>query len=302
MDRRRWLLALLSGAALILFPGPADQAAAPDVVARAGTHPDDGAPEAGDSGGRPGDPAGVRPGADHPQPSAGPSLCRPDLPPSAPPTTRYLDENPLLGPARLPTASPLGPLLAGYQRFGGLTESRFLARYTTGTPAGYVFPPANGFLVAPDGTPLKTRQTLLAGYRLDRFGFAGGAFLAPLGTPVSARSLAPQNLDTPPLPAPRPALPSAAPLANYHTYCVLKPFDVDSGPTAPWFAQPGLGTQFQLNPAYLPQAGANLTVQWLVDHRFLVEESLAGTAGECVTDSAPRRGGTGGGVPAVHVC
>ncbi|SCE71211.1 Protein of unknown function [Micromonospora purpureochromogenes] len=224
MDRRRWLLALLSGAALILFPGPADQAA--------GT-------------------------------------------------------------------SPLGPLLAGYQRFGGLTESRFLARYTTDTPAEYVFPPVNGFVVAPDGTPLKTRQTLLAGYRLDRFGFAGGAFLAPLGTPVSARSLAPQSLDTPPLPAPRPALPSAAPLANYHTYCVLKPFDVDSGPTAPWFAQPGLGTQFQLNPAYLPQAGANLTVQWLVDHQFLVEESLAG--GVCVTDGVPRRGGTGGGIAAVHV-
>ncbi|NYF56255.1 TNT domain-containing protein [Micromonospora purpureochromogenes] len=296
MDRRRWLLALLSGAALILFPGPADQAAAPDVVARAGTLPDDGAPEAGQPAASP----GVHPGDDHPQPPTGPSLCRPGLPPSAPPTTRYLDDNPLLGPARLPTAPPLGPLLAGYQRFGGLTESRFLARYTTDTPAEYVFPPANGFVVAPDGTPLKTRQTLLAGYRLDRFGFAGGAFLAPLGTPVSARSLAPQSLDTPPLPAPRPALPAAAPLANYHTYCVLKPFDVDSGPTAPWFAQPGLGTQFQLNPAYLPQAGANLTVQWLVNHQFLVEESLAG--GVCVTDSVPRRGGTGGGVPAVHVC
>lgn len=192
VDRRRWLLALLSGAALILFPGPADQATAPGVVARAGTLPDDGAPEAGDAGGRPDDPPGLRPGADQPQPPAGPSLCRPGRPPSAPPTTRYLDDNPLLGPARLPTASPLGPLLAGYQRFGGLTDSRFLTRYTTGTPAGYVFPPANGFVV-------------------------------------------------------------------------------------------------------------NLTVQWLVDHRFLVEESVAGTAGECVTDSVPRRGGAGGGVPAVHV-
>ncbi|MGC4886130.1 TNT domain-containing protein [Micromonospora sp. DT227] len=252
MKTRRWLLALVSGAAFVLAPGaaqPVGAVAATTLAARTVAL----AP-AGDA-------------SERPQPPPTQSLCRPGTPPTAPPTTEFYDNNPMLGPATLPTASPVGPLLAGYQRFGALTESEFLAQYTTGTPAAYVYPPANGFVIAPDGRPLKQAQSLLAGYRLDRFGFTGGAFLAPLGTPFSSRALTPQSLNTP----------ANAPLANYHVYCVVKPFTVDSGPIASWFAQPGMGTQFQLNPAYLPQAGATLTVQWLLDNGFLVEEDL--TAG-----------------------
>ncbi|MER6593084.1 TNT domain-containing protein, partial [Micromonospora purpureochromogenes] len=234
-----------------------------------------------------------------PQRPPAPGPCRPGLPLDAPQGTRFFDDNRLLGPAQLPTASPLAPLLAGYQRFGALTESEFLAQYTAGNPAAYVFPPASGFVIGRDGRPIKSRQGLLPGYRLDRFGFAGGAFLAPLGTPFSARALAPQSLNTPPLPA---ATAPPAPLSNYHAYCVLKPFDVDSGPIAPWFGQPGTGTQFQLNPAYLPEAGVNLTVQWLIDNDYLVEENLDGPALACAADRVPGQGGTGGGVPAVHVC
>ncbi|MEU7574729.1 TNT domain-containing protein [Micromonospora sp. NPDC049240] len=246
------MLALVSGAAFVLVPGavqPVGAVAATTLAARTVAL----AP-AGDT-------------SERPQPSPTQSLCRPGTPPTAPPTTEFYDNNPMLGPATLPTASPVGPLLAGYQRFGALTESQFLAQYTTGTPAAYVYPPANGFVIAPDGRPLKQAQSLLAGYRLDRFGFTGGAFLSPLGTPFSSRALTPQSLNTP----------ANAPLANYHVYCVVKPFTVDSGPIASWFAQPGMGTQFQLNPAYLPQAGATLTVQWLLDNGFLVEEDL--TAG-----------------------
>ena len=55
------------------------------------------------------------------------------------------------------------------------------------------------------------------------------------------------------------------PLANYHVYCVLKPFSVDTGPIASWFAQPSLGTQYVLDSKYLPQAGTTPTVQWLLD-------------------------------------
>ncbi|WBB73523.1 TNT domain-containing protein [Micromonospora sp. WMMD1128] len=255
MKTRRWLLALVSGAAFVLVPGaaqPVGAAAATALAARAVALPAD---QGGDASGRPQPPVPTQ------------SLCRPGTPPTAPPTTEFYDGNPMLGPAELPTASPVGPLLAGYQRFGALTESEFLAQYTTGNPAVYVYPPAYGFVIAPDGRPLKQAQTLLAGYRLDRFGFSGGAFLAPLGTPFSSRALTPQSLNTP----------ANAPLANYHVYCVVKPFTVDSGPIASWFAQPGMGTQFQLNPAYLPQAGAVLTVQWLLDNGFLVEEDL--TAG-----------------------
>ncbi|MFI2662235.1 TNT domain-containing protein [Micromonospora carbonacea] len=299
----RWALAVLSGAALALLPAVAAQAAPTDadgtrLVAdrsaagglwgpgpgRQGPEPlDTGLLGPGLGGGDgPQGPGDVAPtGPAQPQPPVGDSLCRPGVPPNAPPTTQFYDGNPLLGPATLPTASPVGPLLAGYQRFGGLTESQFLRQYANATQTAYVFPPASGFVLGPDGVPIKAKQTLLPGYRLDRFGFPGGAFLAPLGTPFSARSLPPSNLNTP----------ANAPLANYHVYCVVKPFPVDSGPIAPWFAQPGLGTQFQLNPAYLPQAGGDLSVTWLLAHGFLVEENLA--AAPC---AAPLRRG---GVPAV---
>ncbi|WP_158073982.1 hypothetical protein [Micromonospora sp. CB01531] len=36
------------------------------------------------------------------------------------------------------------------------------------------------------------------------------------------------------------------------------------------------GTQFQLNQAYFPQATTAVTVQWLLDHKFIVEEYLDG--------------------------
>ncbi|MCX4469013.1 TNT domain-containing protein [Micromonospora sp. NBC_01655] len=248
----RWALAALSGAALALAPTAA-QAAAPNATDQAGASA---SRQAG----------GLRADAGQPQPAQG--LCRPGNPPNAPPTTAHFDDNPLLGPAVLPGAPPVGPLLAGYQRFGGRTGTEFLRQFGNATGTGYVYPPASGFVLGPDG-PIKNQQTLLPGYRLDRFGFPGGAFLAPLGTPFGARSLPPSNLNTP----------AGAPLANYHVYCVVRPFAVDSGPIAPWFAQSGLGTQFQLNPGYLPQAGATLSITWLLQHGYLVEEDL--TAGAC---------------------
>jgi hypothetical protein len=259
------LLAVISGAALILVPGAA-QSATPTVAARAATL----------TGGGSGDWDTDRPGGQSgQQPPPGGSLCVPGTPPNAPQTTAFYAGDPLFGPAQLPTAAPVGPLLAGYQRFGVQSQVEWVQNYTTQTtPNKLIFPPGNGFVLGPHGEQVKTRQTMLPGYRLDRFGFPGGAFLAPLGTPFSARSLAPQSLNTP----------ANAPLANYHTYCVLKPFDVDSGPIAPWFAQTGLGTQFQLNPAYLPQAGGAVSVQWLLDHHFLTEEYLDGV---CATTAVP---------------
>ncbi|MGC5332384.1 TNT domain-containing protein [Micromonospora sp. DT62] len=286
MKSRRWLVAALSSAALVLLPG-ASYAAAPTAVAQAAAPAEDGRRLAGQPVAYPG-------GGDG-QPAS--SLCRPGLAPNAPETTTFYGGNRLLGPAQLPFASPVGPLLAGYQRLGLQTETEWLANYTAGSPAALRFPPQEGYVLGPHGEPVKARQTLLPGYRLDRFGFPGGAFLSPVGTPFSARSLAPQSLNTPPIPPPPPGVPPAATLANYHTYCVLKPFDVDSGPIAPWFAQPGMGTQFQLNPAYVPQAGGTLNVQWLIDHHYLVEEYLDGVAPPCPTSAVPRQGGVGGGTP-----
>ncbi len=220
-----------------------------------------------------------------PQPDGGVGAadgwCRPGTPAAAPPTGRYHADNRLFGPRNLPSTDPVGALLTGYQRFGGLSQQDWNNAFTVG-PAhdAYLFPPLDGFALAPDGRPIKAAQRLLPGYRLDRFGFPGGAFLSPLGTPFGGRALPPDRLNTPPA-----TPPGTVPSANYHVYCVIRSFTEDSGPIAPWFAQPGWGTQFKLNRQYLPQAGAALSITWLLDHHYLVEEDFDPNAapGSCAS-------------------
>jgi hypothetical protein len=50
---------------------------------------------------------------------------------------------------------------------------------------------------------------------------------------------------------------------------VLESFAVDTGPIAPWFAQPGGGRQFQLVASLVPGAPTPLNVMWLVNNGFL---------------------------------
>ncbi|RKR92424.1 uncharacterized protein DUF4237 [Micromonospora pisi] len=188
------------------------------------------------------------------------SACRPGTPDPATPTTRFHDPaRPELGPDPVPAERPVGPLLLGYQRFGELTQSEFVARYRSGN--GWVYPPADGFLVLFD-QPIRFAQTLRAGSRIDRFGYPGGAYLAPARTLFLQRALPPQNLNTP----------NGTAQSNYHLYCVLKAFRVDSGPIAPWFEQLGLGLQYKLEQRHLPEAGTALSVDWLLRHGYLVEE------------------------------
>jgi hypothetical protein len=186
--------------------------------------------------------------------------CHPAAPIEAPATTEYFDSGrPYLGPQDLPRFGAVGWLLTGYQRLGKMSEKSFLASYRTQT--GWVYPPADGFKVV-HGRPVKHEQRIRPGERIDRFGYPGGAYLSPARTPFAERALPPQNLTTP----------SGTPESNYHLYCVLKSFDVDAGPIAPWFAQPGDGTQYKLNTAYLRGAGDTPSVTWLLDNGFLTEE------------------------------
>lgn len=67
-----------------------------------------------------------------------------------------------------------------------------------------------------------------------------GTFLSTADTPYSQRSLPPSSLDNP-------TTGSSEYPSNYHVYRVLKDFTVEGGPIAPWFGQPGLGTQFDTN-------------------------------------------------------
>ncbi|MFJ9951680.1 TNT domain-containing protein [Kitasatospora sp. NPDC091207] len=170
--------------------------------------------------------------------------------------------DPRLGPEDLPRTGPVGRELIGYRRTGGLSEDKFLATYYSPTAnnggPGWIYPPANGYVTLPDGTPVEFEITLYPNQNIDRFGSEYGSFLAPEGLPYANRSIPPQSLDSTP-----------APSCNYHDYKVLKPFNVHAGPIAPWFGQPGYGLQYQLDAALVPNGPARLNVLWLVDNGYL---------------------------------
>lgn len=85
------------------------------------------------------------------------------------------------------------------------------------------YPPNRGFFSEP------VKQTLQPGTIVDRYGLDRGSFVAPAGTPFEARALAPASAGAP-----------------YNVFRVVKPIEVDAGVAAPWFDQPGLGTQYEL--------------------------------------------------------
>ncbi|KJK56482.1 TNT domain-containing protein [Saccharothrix sp. ST-888] len=170
--------------------------------------------------------------------------------------------DPRLGPQDLPRRGAVGRELIGYRRTGGLTEEKFLAAYysptaNSGSP-GWAYPPSDGYVVRPDGTPVEFTVRLFPGQDIDRYGSEYGSFLAPEGIPYAARSIPPQSLDG-----------SPAAGCNYRDYRVLKPFTVHAGPIAPWFGQPGYGLQYQLDGTLVPSAPTRLNVLWLVDNGYL---------------------------------
>jgi hypothetical protein len=170
----------------------------------------------------------------------------------------YFDGDAQLGPDRLPMLGRVGLQLIGYRRTGEESPQRFLHEYRNAS--GWIYPPNNGYVGLPDGQPVEWVQTLHPGQQIDRYGSVYGSFLAPEGTAYAQRSIPPSSLDSNP-----------AASCNYHDYQVRKPFRVDAGPIAAWFAQPGGGEQFQLDPALLHGAPAQLNVLWLLDNGYLAE-------------------------------
>lgn len=83
------------------------------------------------------------------------------------------------------------------------------------------WPPEDGFVSGTQKT-----ETLHAGMRLDRYGNPAGSFLAPESDSFPSRALAPHSE-----------------LAPYYVYEVIDDFEVTLGKIAPWFDQPGGGTQ-----------------------------------------------------------
>ena len=102
-----------------------------------------------------------------------------------------------------------------------------------------------------DGFEIGTvrQETIPVGTRVDRYGSVQGSFLAPEGTPLGQRSLAPG---------------SAA--GEYSIYEIIKPLPVESGKTAPWFDQAGGGTQYR---AIDPDSGSRVSIQWLINNGYV---------------------------------
>ncbi|MFD0554671.1 TNT domain-containing protein [Streptomyces rectiviolaceus] len=179
------------------------------------------------------------------------------------PCTGEYHKDARLGPKWLPRKwqEPVGPLLKGWKRTGGLAPSSFLKKYWEG-PAdsgGWKYPPNDGFETV-NGQIDKHPEELDEGDLLDRFGSEYGSYLAPAGDSYAERALPPQNLNTR----------DAAVACDYRVYEVSKSFTVWQGGIAPWFAQPGGGQQIKLDPVFLdPGEGQRLNVKWLLEHGYL---------------------------------
>lgn len=136
---------------------------------------------------------------------------------------------------KTPSKFPLNTELRTYARFGSLCPAEFLDKWATSVaPNGsYIYPPDGGFLVDSTDSPIRGNVTLPVGQKLDRFGSEYGKYLGTLGAPYIERALPPNNLIT---------YDGKYPF-NYYVYEVTKEFQASVGTIAPWFEQPGLGTQ-----------------------------------------------------------
>ncbi|KAI4176676.1 MAG: hypothetical protein LQ343_000968 [Gyalolechia ehrenbergii] len=160
--------------------------------------------------------------------------------------------------------------ISDYDRSGGVQPGVFLDRWTTEN-GFYLYPLQNGFQLDLAGNPIFGNLTLRPGTRVDRFGSEYGSYISAADAPYAQRALPPSNLDTPPA---TPEYPY-----NYRIYTVLKRLDVLGGPIAPWFGQPGLGTQFY--------TGAIGNVRTLIAQGCLARENItqivagAGQGNQC---------------------
>jgi archaellum component FlaC len=129
---------------------------------------------------------------------------------------------------------------------------------------GPEFTNADGSLIYPDDTlaskPYAIPGTvvpdahLAPGTMIDRFGYPGGAYLSPDGVPFAER-----------------ALPPASALKPYYQYVVNDPtalppgWHIEESQAAPWFHQPGGGTQYRI----IAPPGEDPSVDALVDSGYL---------------------------------
>ncbi|MBL7500443.1 TNT domain-containing protein [Frankia sp. CNm7] len=194
--------------------------------------------------------------------------------------------DPRLGPAKLPLFGEVGEQVSDYDRTGNEPTRQFLATWWDpsasfspypATPGFWMYPPQNGYYLNADGSPIRSALVLAPGQQIDRFGRATGSFLAPQGTDYEDRSLPPTNLNDPGNPG----------SCNYHVYQVLRGFTVYAGGIRPWFDQPGDGIQYQVVCALIPgsetsqqcDSAGNLQTQYLLDNGYLAEVPVTDNRG-----------------------
>ncbi|MCZ2525609.1 TNT domain-containing protein [Streptomyces sp. HB2AG] len=164
-----------------------------------------------------------------------------------------------LGPDELPRRGPIGEMLRGYDRTGGMSISAFMRCYWNSDAKNWWYPKAEGFLLDDDDRPIKGKVTLRRGQYVDLFGTGEGRFLAPAGTPYRLRAIPPGNLNTY----------DKDYRYSYRLYKVGKSFPVDAGPVAAWFGQPGGGLQYVVNAQYFPPTPDRINIPWLLKRGYL---------------------------------
>ncbi|KAG0308845.1 hypothetical protein BGZ97_013241 [Linnemannia gamsii] len=160
-----------------------------------------------------------------------PKMCKGIVPVNS---TYYFCRDARLGPKKLPKMYPLDDITQPYDCFGGLCAAEFLAKWTVN--GSYHYPDDNGFVISTSNLPIKGNTTLLPGVMVDRFGHEYGSYLSPAEAPYPQRSIPPSDLATS---KDQPLYPY-----SYHVYKVVRTLVVEAGPIAPYFGQPGGGTQY----------------------------------------------------------
>jgi hypothetical protein len=166
----------------------------------------------------------------------------------------FLNGDPRLGPAHVPTDGPQAPMLEGYDRLAGHTPEQFIDEFWDPAANSWRWPPDGG-LAGDDAI-----MSMQPGEIMDRFGHPLGSYLSPDGASFAERALPPQSLNT--------VHEGGIEVDAYHRYEVVKAFDAKVGYVAPSFGQPGGGLQIMLDKDLLG-AAEDVHVQWLLDNGYL---------------------------------